>query len=85
MGLGRVDADVSDALVQRQQYAVLAPDESQHHVVRRSDQPFVAEPVGIVARRAQIVQQLDGKVLVELEPHAGLSGRRLSSRASSAA
>jgi hypothetical protein len=41
--------------------------------------------VGFVASRAKVIQQFYGEILVELEPHAGLRGRRLSSRASSAA
>ena len=85
VGLGRIGADVGDALVQRQQHAALAPDQIEHHVVRRPDQTFVAEPVGFMARCAKVVQQFDREVLVELEPQAGRRGRRLSSRASSAA
>jgi hypothetical protein len=64
---------------------VLAPDEIEHNVVRRPDQTRVAESVSLMACRSKVVQQFDGEVLVELEPHAGLRGRRLSSRASSAA
>ena len=85
MVLGRIGADISDALVQREQDTVLAPDEVEHHTVRRPDQTLVVEPVGFVTRQAKVVQQLDREVLVELEPHAGLRGRMLSSRASSAA
>jgi len=85
VGLGRIGAYVSDALVQCEEHAGLAPDEIEHHVVRRPDQPLVAEPVGLVTRRAKVVQQFYWEILVELEPHAGLRGKRLSSRASSAA
>ena len=85
MGPGRVGADVRDTLVQREQYAVLASDEIEHYVVRRPDQTLVAEAVGLMTRRSKVVQQLDPEVLVELEPHAGLRGRRRSSRASLAA
>jgi len=38
-----------------------------------------------MAGGAQIVEQLGGKILVQLDLQAGRSGRRLSSRASSAA
>jgi hypothetical protein len=38
-----------------------------------------------MARRSKVVQLFDWDVLVVLEPRAGLRGRRLSSRASSAA
>ena len=62
-----------------------APDEIEHHVVRRADQALVAKPVGFMACRSKVLQKFDREVLVELEPHAGLRGRRLSSRASSAA
>src|SRR5262245_24460882 len=85
VGLRRVGADVGDAFVQSEQDAIFAAGKIEHRIVRRSDQPFVAESVGLMAGRANVVQQLDGEVFVELEPHAGLRGRRLSSRASSAA
>lgn len=39
--------------------AALAPDEIEHHVVRRPDQTFVAEPVGVMARRSKVGQQFD--------------------------
>jgi hypothetical protein len=40
---------------------------------------------GVVARGAQILDELGGYVLVQLEFHARWSGSRLSSRANSAA
>src|SRR4030095_4222513 len=78
-------AYIGDALVQREQHAALAPDEIEHHVVRRADQALVATPVGFMPCRSKGLQKFDRGGLVELEPHAGLRGRRLSSRASSAA
>ena len=74
--LGWMGADVRDALIQREQHAALAPDEIEHYIVRRPGQTLVTEPVGFMARRSKIVEQFDREVLVELEPHAGLSGRR---------
>ena len=68
-----------------EQYAVLASDEIEHHVIRRPGQTLVPEPVGFMTRRSKVVQQLDREILVELEPHTGLSGRRLSSRPSPSA
>ena len=78
-------ADVGDALVQRDQHAALAPDEIEHHVVGGADQTLVAKLVGFMACRPKGLQKFDREVFVELEPHAGRRGRRLSSRASSAA
>jgi hypothetical protein len=72
-------------LVQCKKHAILAPDEVKHLVIGRPAQTFIAEPVGFMARRSKVGEQFEGEVLVELEPHAGLRGRRLSSRASSAA
>ena len=43
-----------------------APDEVEHHTVRRPDQTLVVEPVGFVTRQAKVVQQLDREVLVQL-------------------
>ena len=58
---------------------------AKDHGVRCARESFVPDRVGLMAGGAQVVEQLGGKVLVQLDFHAGRSGRRLSSRASSAA
>ena len=80
-----IRADVGDALVQCEENAAITPDQFEHDLVRSSGQTFILEPLGLVTRSAKIFEELYGEVFVELEPHTGLSGRRLSSRASSAA
>ena len=37
------------------------PLETRRLVVRRPDQTFVAEPVGVMARRSNVVQQFAGR------------------------
>jgi hypothetical protein len=53
--------------------------------VGRASKAFVPDRVGLMAGRAQVVEQLGAEILVQLDLHAGRSGRRLSSRPSSAA
>jgi hypothetical protein len=77
--------DVGEALVESQQDAPALASGGQHDRIRRPREALLRNGVGIVPRSAEIVQALTREILVELDPHAGRSGRRLSSRASSAA
>lgn len=85
MAVGWIRAHVGDSRVDGRQHARFAPDVFEEIGVRNARRTFVTDRLGIGTGRSQISEQFDGKVLVELEPHSGRSGRRLSSRASSAA
>jgi len=85
MVLGWIRADIGDPLVQREENPAVVTDSAKDDGVRCSRESFVPDRVGLMAGGAQVVEQLGGKVLVQLDFHAGRSGRRLSSRASSAA
>ena len=83
--VGRVGADIADALVHGQEHAGLAPDAIEANGVRSAGQLLPRDAVGLVPSCSEVVEELGWEVLVQLELHAGRSGRRLSSRASSAA
>ena len=83
--VGRVGADIADALVHGQENPGLAPDAIEENGARSSCQLLPMDAIGLVPGRPEVVEDLGWEVLVQLELHAGRSGRRLSSRASSAA
>ncbi len=85
MVLGWIRANIGDPLVQREEHPAVVTDPVEDDGVRRGRESFVPDRVGLMAGGAQVVEQLGGKILVQLDFHAGRSGRRLSSRASSAA
>ena len=85
MLLRRIRADVDDALVQGEERRPPWPTRSRMRASGAPVKAFHPDRVGLVASCAQIVDQFSGKILVQLDLHTGRSGKRLSSRASSAA
>lgn len=81
----RVDADVTDPLVQGQEDSRFTPSPVEDDRVRSTHESLVVDRFGLVARASEFGDNLRREVLVDLEPHASTKGRRLSSWASSAA
>ncbi len=63
---GRIRAHIGDALVRREEHPTVMADPVEDDDVRRACEGFVANRVGLMARRAQVVEQLGGKILFQL-------------------
>ncbi len=80
-----VGPEVSDTLVHGQEDPAFECGLFQYERIRRADQPFGKDGVGVVTDLVKLRDDLGGKVLVELEPQGSTKGNRLSSWANSAA
>ncbi len=61
---GRIRAHIGDALVRREEHPTVMADPVEND--GRACEGFVANRVGLMARRAQVVEQLGGKILFQL-------------------
>lgn len=83
--MGRVTPYVGNSLVQGEQRTTFLLDMRENLPIIRAIKAFLHDRVGVVTETVEELRQLGGEILVDLELHRSVTGRMLSSRASSAA
>jgi len=85
MASGRIGANVAEASVERDKEAAITSRRCEDFRIRRPNQTFAGDRVGVVPELLCDDRSQDRNVLVELDPHpdVGLSGYS-SSRANKA-
>ena len=76
---------LTETTVERDERASRSRGGLQDGAIVGADQVLVSHSVDVVALASQMLCEVPGKVLVELEPHEPVRGRIISSRARSAA
>lgn len=75
----RIALKIGDALVQRDQDSITRKSRRHYLDVRRAPQIFLDHRIGIVAECAQIDQQLNRNIFIQLDFHSERIGTKRSS------
>ena len=75
----RIALKIGDALVQREQDSITRKSRRHYLDVRRAPQIFLDHRIGIVAECAQIDQQLNRNIFIQLDFHSERIGTKRSS------
>ena len=81
----RIASNIGDAFVKRQQDAPFALNTGHQFGIAGAGQPLFGNRLCLVTGDGDQLGDFGRQILIELEHHSPLTGRRLSSRASSAA
>jgi len=76
---------LAETTIERDEHASRIRGGHEDGAVVGADQVLVPHGVDVVTLASQMLREVPGKVLVELEPHEPVRGRIISSRARSAA